>query len=137
MRIAAEIAGALSYMHSCASTPILHRDIKSSNILLDDNFRAVVSDFGLSRLVPIDKTHLTTLIGGTYGYIDPQYFRSGQLTDKCDVYAFGEILAELLTRQRVVISNLPEYPGLVFRFTLSLKENRIIEIVDPEIVKKS
>lgn len=96
----------------------------------------MVSDFGLSRLVPIDKTHLTTLIGGTYGYIDPQYFRSGQLTDKCDVYAFGEILAELLTRQRVVISNLPEYPGLVFRFTLSLKENRIIEIVDPEIVKK-
>ncbi|XP_055822841.1 wall-associated receptor kinase-like 1 [Solanum dulcamara] len=136
LRIAAEIAGALSYMHSCASTPILHRDIKSSNILLDDNFRAVVSDFGLSRLLSVDKTHLTTVVGGTFGYIDPEYFRSGQLTDKCDVYAFGVILAELLTSQRVVTSNKPEDPGLVIRFTLSLKENRIIEIVDPEIVKE-
>ncbi|XP_049413467.1 wall-associated receptor kinase-like 1 isoform X3 [Solanum stenotomum] len=136
VRIAAEIAGALSYMHSCASTPILHRDIKSSNILLDDNFRAVVSDFGLSRLLSVDKTHLTTMVGGTFGYIDPEYFRSGQLTDKCDVYAFGVILAELLTSQRVVTSNQPEDPGLVIRFTLALKENRIIEIVDPEIVKE-
>ncbi|KAH0649814.1 hypothetical protein KY284_029726 [Solanum tuberosum] len=136
VRIAAEIAGALSYMHSCASTPILHRDIKSNNILLDDNFRAVVSDFGLSRLLSVDKTHLTTMVGGTFGYIDPEYFRSGQLTDKCDVYAFGVILAELLTSQRVVTSNQPEDPGLVIRFTLALKENRIIEIVDPEIVKE-
>ncbi|PHT42417.1 putative wall-associated receptor kinase-like 11 [Capsicum baccatum] len=135
LRIAAEIAGALSYMHSCASTPILHRDIKSSNILLDDNFRAVVSDFGLSRLLSVDKTHLTTLVGGAFGYIDLEYFRSGQLTDKCDVYAFGVILAELLTSQRVVTSNKQEDPGLVIRFTSSLKENRIIEIVDPEIVK--
>lgn len=136
VRIAAEIAGALSYMHSCASTPILHRDIKSSNILLDDNFRAVVSDFGLSRMLSVDKTHLTTKVGGTFGYIDPEYFRSGQLTEKCDVYAFGVILAELLTSQRVVTSNQPEDPGLVIRFTLALKENRIIEIVDPEIVKE-
>ncbi|KAH0652251.1 hypothetical protein KY289_029929 [Solanum tuberosum] len=136
VRIAAEIAGALSYMHSCACTPILHRDIKSSNILLDENFRAVVSDFGLSRLLSVDKTHLTTMVGGTFGYIDPEYFRSGQLTDKCDVYAFGVILAELLTSQRVVTSNQPEDPGLVIRFTLALKENRIIEIVDPEIVKE-
>ncbi|KAM3270080.1 hypothetical protein P3S67_029986 [Capsicum chacoense] len=135
LRIAAEIAGALSYMQSCASTPILHRDIKSSNILLDDNFRAVVSDFGLSRLLSVDKTHLTTLVGGAFGYIDLEYFRSGQLTDKCDVYAFGVILAELLTSQRVVTSNKQEDPGLVIRFTSSLKENRIIEIVDPEIVK--
>lgn len=136
LRIAAEIAGALSYMHSCASTPILHRDIKSNNILLDDNLRAVVSDFGLSRLLSVDKTHLTTLVGGTFGYIDPEYFRSGQLTDKCDVYAFGVILAELLSSQRVVTSNKPEDPGLVIRFTLSLKQNRITEIVDPEIVKE-
>lgn len=135
LRIAAEVAGALSYMHSCASTPILHRDIKSSNILLDDTFRAVVSDFGLSRLLSVDKTHLTTLIGGTFGYMDPQYFRSGQLNDKCDVYAFGVVLAELLTSQRVVSSNIIEDPGLVKRFTLSLKQNLIFEILDTEIIK--
>ncbi|KAJ8560778.1 hypothetical protein K7X08_022638 [Anisodus acutangulus] len=135
LRIAAEIAGALSYMHSCASTHILHRDIKS-NILLDDNFRAVVSDFGISRFLSVDKTHLTTLVGGTFGYIDPEYFRSGQLTEKCDVYAFGVILAELLTSQRAVTSNIPEDPGLVIRFTMSLKQNCIFEIVDPEIVKE-
>ncbi|XP_060171915.1 wall-associated receptor kinase-like 8 [Lycium barbarum] len=136
LQIAKEIAGALSYMHSCASIPILHRDIKSSNILLDDNFRAVVSDFGISRFLSVDKTHLTTLVGGTFGYIDPEYFRSGQLTDKCDVYAFGVILAELLTSQRVVTSNKPEDPSLVIRFTMSLKQNSIFEIVDPEIVKE-
>ncbi|XP_060171914.1 wall-associated receptor kinase-like 10 [Lycium barbarum] len=136
LRIAAEVAGALSYMHSSASTPILHRDIKSNNILLDDNFRAVVSDFGLSRFLSVDKTHLTTLVGGTFGYIAPEYFRSGQLTDKCDVYAFGVILAELLTSQRAVSSSEIEDPGLAIRFTLLLKQNRIFEIVDTEIVKE-
>ncbi|KAK4374869.1 hypothetical protein RND71_005546 [Anisodus tanguticus] len=135
LRIAAEIAGALSYMHSCASTHILHSDIKS-NILLDDNFRGVVFDFGISRFLSVDKTHLTTLVGGTFGYIDPEYFQSGQLTEKCDVYAFGVILAELLTSQRAVTSNIPEDPGLVIRFTMSLKQNCIFEIVDPEIVKE-
>nr|XP_016453695.1 PREDICTED: putative wall-associated receptor kinase-like 11 [Nicotiana tabacum] len=135
LRIAAEVAGALSYMHSCASTPILHRDIKSSNILLDDTFRAVISDFGLSRLLSVDKTHLTTLVGGTFGYMDPQYFRSGKLNDKCDVYAFGVVLAELLTSQRVVSSNIIEDPGLVKRFTLLLKQNLIFEILDTKIIK--
>ncbi|XP_027086491.2 wall-associated receptor kinase-like 1 [Coffea arabica] len=129
LRIAAEVAGALSYLHSCASTAIFHRDIKSSNILLDENYRAVVSDFGLSRSVAIDRTHLTILVGGTFGYLDPEYIRSGQPNDKSDVYAFGVVLAELLTGQEAVSSDKSDV-GLVIRFLSSMKENRLFEILD-------
>ncbi|KAL2473867.1 Wall-associated receptor kinase 5 [Forsythia ovata] len=131
LRIAVEVAGALSYLHSCVTTAIFHRDIKSSNILLDENYRAVVSDFGLSRSVPIDKTHLTTLVGGTFGYLDPEYFRSGQLNDKSDVYAFGVVLAELLTGQQAVSSKTDV--GLVLRFRSAIKENSLFQILEKRI----
>nr|GMD98785.1 wall-associated receptor kinase 5-like [Ipomoea batatas] len=136
LRISAEIAGALAYLHSCASTAIFHRDIKSSNILLDENYRAVISDFGLSRSVPIDKTHLTTVVGGTFGYLDPEYFRSGQLNDKSDVYAFGVVLAEILTGQKVISSNKSD-EGLVIRFKTSLKQkDGLFEILDHAVANE-
>ncbi|KAL9159309.1 hypothetical protein ABFS82_08G125400 [Erythranthe guttata] len=129
LRIAAEVAGALAYLHSYASTAIYHRDIKSSNILLDENYKAVISDFGLSRSVSIDRTHLTTLVGGTFGYLDPEYFRCGQLNDKSDVYAFGVVLAEILTGQKA-ISSTKDDVGLALRFRSAVKKNCLSEILE-------
>ncbi|KAK3023899.1 hypothetical protein RJ639_044521 [Escallonia herrerae] len=129
LQIAGEVAGALSYLHSCASTAIFHRDIKSDNILLDENYRAVVSDFGLSRTISLGKTHLTVMVGGTFGYLDPDYFRSGQFTEKSDVYAFGVVLAELLTGRKAISSSSSD-EGLVNYFQALMKQNSPFEIHD-------
>ncbi|KAK2989833.1 hypothetical protein RJ640_029561, partial [Escallonia rubra] len=129
LSIAAEVAGALAYMHSCASTAIFHRDIKSGNILLDENYRAVVSDFGLSRSVALNKTHLTMSVGGTFGYLDPEYFHSGQFTAKSDVYAFGVVLAEILTGRKAVSLNSSD-EGLASHFRFAMKHNRLFDILE-------
>ncbi|KAK8334927.1 hypothetical protein V6Z12_A09G020000 [Gossypium hirsutum] len=136
LRIAIEIANALFYLHSAASTPIYHRDIKSSNILLDDKYRAKVSDFGTSRSVALEQTHLTTRVQGTFGYMDPEYFRSSQLTEKSDVYSFGVVLIELLTSQKPISAEQSEpVRSLISYFLDSMQENSLFNIIDPMVVK--
>ncbi|XP_019055222.1 PREDICTED: wall-associated receptor kinase 2-like [Nelumbo nucifera] len=137
LRIATEVAGAIAYLHSAASMPIYHRDIKSSNILLDDKYRAKVSDFGTSRSIAIDKTHITTAVQGTLGYLDPEYFQSSQFTEKSDVYSFGVVLVELLTSEKPISSTRPqEGRNLITHFICSIQENRLFEIIDPQIVQE-
>ncbi|KAF8007156.1 hypothetical protein BT93_K1224 [Corymbia citriodora subsp. variegata] len=137
LRIATEIVGALFYLHSAASIPIYHRDIKSTNILLDDKYRAKVADFGTSKSVSLDQTHVTTLVQGTFGYLDPEYFQSSQFTNKSDVYSFGVVLVELLTGQKP-ISSLREQEGrsLATYFIISMEENRLLDIVDAQVLKE-
>ncbi|KAK6134220.1 hypothetical protein DH2020_032025 [Rehmannia glutinosa] len=137
LRIAREIAGALSYLHSAASAPIYHRDIKSTNILLDDKYRAKVSDFGTSRSVAIDQTHLTTRVLGTFGYLDPEYFRSSHFTEKSDVYSFGVVMVELLTGEKAITSvRVEEGKSLVVHFLHSMEENQLFEILDPRVLRE-
>ncbi|KAL1834241.1 hypothetical protein ACET3Z_003892 [Daucus carota] len=137
LRIAAESSGALAYLHSAASIPIIHRDVKLANILLDDNNVAKISDFGASRLVPMDQTKVTTLVQGTLGYLDPEYFYSGRLTPKSDVYSFGVVLAELLTgRKPICMANPEEERNLATFFVTSMNKNCLFLILEPRIVKE-
>jgi serine/threonine protein kinase len=137
LRIATEVAGALFYLHSVASRPIYHRDIKSANILLDDKYRAKVADFGTSRTIAIDQTHLTTLVHGTFGYLDPEYFQSSQFTEKSDVYSFGVVLAELLTGEKAISSTrTQECRSLATYFIQSDGGEQFVYIIDSRVLKE-
>ncbi|KAL8499798.1 hypothetical protein ACS0TY_019686 [Phlomoides rotata] len=137
LRIATEIAEALSYLHHAASVPIYHRDIKSTNILLDEIYRAKVSDFGTSRSIAIDQTHLTTRVLGTFGYLDPEYFRSSQFTEKSDVYSFGVVMVELLTGEKAITAVKDEVGrSLSMHFLHAMEENNLYKILDQDVVKE-
>lgn len=103
MKIALDAAKGLEYLHDKSNPPVIYRDLKSSNILLDEEFNAKLSDFGLAKLGPDgDKSHVSSRVMGTYGYCAPEYQRTGELTVKSDVYSFGVILLELITGRRAM-----------------------------------
>ncbi|KAJ9540178.1 hypothetical protein OSB04_026684 [Centaurea solstitialis] len=134
--IAHDTAQGLAYLHFSASPPIYHRDVKSSNILLDDKMKAKVADFGLSRLAHPDVTHVTTCAQGTLGYLDPEYYWNYQLTDKSDVYSFGVLLLEILTAQKAIDFNRPTSDvNLVAYVKRTVNEERLVDVIDPMLKK--
>ncbi|KAG2711399.1 hypothetical protein I3760_04G074800 [Carya illinoinensis] len=138
LQIAIEVARALFYLHSAASSPICHRDIKSTNILLDEKYRAKIADFGISRSVAIDQTHLSTLVHGTFGYVDLEYFQSSQFTDKSDVYSFGVVLAELLTGEKAISSSrTKDTKSLAAFFVSSMEGNNLFDNLDNQVLKEA
>ncbi|KMT13708.1 hypothetical protein BVRB_4g080900 [Beta vulgaris subsp. vulgaris] len=138
LQIAAESASALSYLHSSSGAPVYHRDIKSSNILLDDKYRAKVSDFGTSRAITIEQTHVTTCVQGTYGYLDPEYFQTNQFTDKSDVYSFGVVLVELITGKKPVFpTNSGGWISLATDFLFQMENFCLFDIVDNRISEEA
>ncbi|XP_047057246.1 wall-associated receptor kinase 2-like [Lolium rigidum] len=136
LRIANETAKSLAYLHSAVSIPIIHRDIKSVNILLDDTLTAKVADFGASRYIPMEKSGVTTMVQGTVGYLDPMYFYTSRLTEKSDVYSFGVILVELLTRKKPFSYMSPEGDSLVACFVALFAEGNLMHILDPCVIEE-
>ncbi|KAH0450963.1 hypothetical protein IEQ34_021655 [Dendrobium chrysotoxum] len=133
MSIAIETADALNYLHSI-EPQIIHRDIKTSNILLDNSFHVKVADFGLSRSFPMNATHVSTAPQGTPGYIDPEYYRCCQLTDKSDVYSFGVVLMELVSSKPAVdITQQRNEITLANMAINKIQRQELNEFVDPRL----
>ncbi|CAL5200705.1 unnamed protein product [Lathyrus oleraceus] len=136
LRIALEAAKGLEYLHEHVSPPVIHRDFKSSNILLDKKFHAKVSDFGLAKLGP-DRVggHVSTRVLGTQGYVAPEYALTGHLTTKSDVYSYGVVLLELLTGRVPVDMKRPPGEGVLVSWALPLLTDRekVVKIMDPAL----
>ncbi|KAI9113414.1 hypothetical protein K1719_015341 [Acacia pycnantha] len=132
LTIAAETANAIAYLHSAIDPPIYHRDIKSSNILLDYNFKSKVADFGLSRLGMTEISHISTAPQGTPGYVDPEYHQNFHLSDKSDVYSFGVVLVEIITALKVVDFARPHSEVNLAALAVDrIRSGSVDEIIDP------
>ncbi|CAN6252812.1 unnamed protein product [Urochloa humidicola] len=135
LRIATESAEALAYLHSSAFPSIIHGDVKSSNILLDDKYMAKVTDFGASHMFAKVETQFMTIVQGTLGYLDPEYLQERQLTEKSDVYRFGVVILELITRKTAIYSeDSSERKGLASSFMVAMKENKLQDMLDKSVV---
>ncbi|EOA39639.1 hypothetical protein CARUB_v10008273mg [Capsella rubella] len=133
LKIVVESAQGLEYLHNGCKPPMVHRDVKTTNILLTEHFQAKLADFGLSRSFPIEgETHVSTVVAGTPGYLDPEYYRTNWLTEKSDVYSFGIVLLEIITN-RPVVDQSREKPHIAEWVGVMLTKGDIKSIMDPSL----
>ncbi|KAJ7963126.1 protein kinase family protein [Quillaja saponaria] len=134
LRIAMDAAQGLEYLHNGSKPPIVHRDVKCTNILLNESLQAKLADFGLSKIFPTDGgTHVSTIVAGTPGYLDPEYYISNRLTEKSDVFSFGVVLLEIITRQPVITRNHDEKTHISNWVNFMLSKGDIKNIVDSRL----
>ncbi|CAM0951092.1 unnamed protein product [Alopecurus aequalis] len=136
MKVALGAAQGLSFLHEEAERPVIYRDFKTSNILLDAEYNAKLSDFGLAKDGPVgDKTHVSTRVMGTYGYAAPEYVMTGHLTSKSDVYSFGVVLLEMMSGRRSMDKNRPngEHNLVEWARPLLGERQRFYKLVDPRL----
>ncbi|CAH1433237.1 unnamed protein product [Lactuca virosa] len=136
LNIAIHSASGLHYLHTGFQSPIIHRDVKSSNILLDKNLNAKVADFGLSRERPaVDNAQLSSAVKGSFGYLDPEYYRRHRLTEKSDVYSFGVVLFEILFARLALDETRPTEQQLLSERAIHCYRNNILQQnIDPYLM---
>ncbi|KAL4353963.1 hypothetical protein GQ457_06G001330 [Hibiscus cannabinus] len=140
VKIAVGAAKGVAYLHEDCQPRIIHRDIKSANILLEDDFEAQVADFGLARLNDTSQTHVSTRVMGTFGYLAPEYASSGKLTDRSDVFSYGVVLLELITGRKSVDPTQPLGDESLVewarpRLIQALESGDCSELIDPRLEK--
>nr|XP_043638779.1 probable receptor-like protein kinase At2g42960 [Erigeron canadensis] len=137
MKVLLGIAKALSYLHEAIEPKVVHRDIKSSNILIDHDFNGKLSDFGLAKLLDSGESHINTRVMGTFGYVAPEYANTGMLNEKSDIYSFGVLLLEAVTgRDPVDYNRVANEVNLVEWLKMMVGQRRAEEVVDPNLDPK-